>query len=165
MKSEIINRIMNNNKRIIFCLVAAIGVAAGGIGTAAYAHEKSEHQTVTYTNVPEEAKQVVSRYFGGEKIQAVIVENEHGTKEYEIKFVNGAEMEIDAKGNWEEVSVKGTDFPMAILPESIRTYLAENYASAKVVKAKYDSKGYKVKLADGRKLKFDNNGSFVKIDK
>ena len=85
-------------------------------------------------------------------------------KEYKVVFTDGREIEFGKYGDWEEVDANRGQFPIAVLPQSIRSYLSQHYPDMPVMKADRDRYGYEVKLRNGLELEFDKSGRLYKID-
>lgn len=115
--------------------------------------------------LPVEARNFLNQSYPQATVSRVKVDDKLiGDKKYEVLFSNGMEIEFDHKGNWKEVDMKNERIPAAIIPASVNTYVQNTYGTNHVTKIKHDKDGYQVKLNNGLELKFDQAGTFKKID-
>lgn len=84
-------------------------------------------------------------------------------KKYEVKMNNGAEIDFDTDGNWEEIS-DGQGVPEALIPQSIKTYVQQNYKGIGIKSIDKEKNKTKVDLLNGTDLEFDSNGKFLRVD-
>ncbi len=124
----------------------------------------SDGRPIGVSELPAPARQFIATHFADAKVSYATVEGRVLDKEYEVVFIDGRKVEFGKSGEWEQVDAKRGQFPMAVLPQSIRTYLRQNYPDTPVSKIDRDRRGYEVELRSGLELDFDRNGRLLKID-
>lgn len=117
-----------------------------------------------FQTMPANVKSFLAKYYPKATIAKYEAKNTVVGKKYEVKLSNGAEVDFDKNGNWEEISDK-QGVPSALIPGSIKTYLAKNYKGVKVESIDKESNKIKVDLMNDIDLEFDKNGKFLRIDK
>ena len=141
-------------------IYSAIAVAALGLASCG-----NKSTTNDVTQLPEASQQVLNDNFNSDVASINIEKNVIGADEYEVFLNDGTKVEFENE-EWEEVTAApGQAVPEYFVIEPIRQYLTANQPDLTVVKVKKDSKGYEVDLSNGLELEFDNNGTFVKIDR
>jgi len=117
----------------------------------------------SYQQMPANVKSFIAKYYP----KATVVKYEAKTtlvgKKYEVKLNNGAEIDFDKNGNWEEISDK-QGVPTALIPAKIKTYLDQKYKGVKVEAIDKESNKIKVDLLNDIDLEFDRNGKFLRVD-
>ena len=83
-------------------------------------------------------------------------------RKYEVKLNNGAEIDFDKNGNWEEISDK-QGVPTDLIPVKIKAYVDKKYKGVKVEAIDKEKNKIKVDLNNDIDLDFDKNGNFVRI--
>lgn len=115
--------------------------------------------------LPVEARNFISQHFPQAQVSRVKMDDKMSKgQKYEVTFSNGMEVEFDSNGTWKEIDMRNERIPVAILPGAVNTYVNDTYANNYVTKVEHDNDGYKVKLNNGRSLKFDHSGTFKKVD-
>lgn len=126
--------------------------------------DKKIHTTDT-TQLPVAARQFITKHFPGVAVSHIKIEKEFVEgKKYDVILTNGFDLDFNNKGEWTEVDGHRTMVPKAILPVRIADYAAKNFPQASVVSIDKDRDGFDVKLSDGRELKFNKNGDFIRFD-
>lgn len=85
--------------------------------------------------------------------------------EYEVLFTDGSEISFDHKGEWSEVKLKDSVFPIKLLPSAISKYLRTTYPQQKVYQVEREKNKYSIKLDTGMEISFDKKGNVEKIDR
>jgi hypothetical protein len=115
---------------------------------------------IPVTQLPAQAQTFIKTYFAD---KTVAYAKQDGAK-YEVKFNDGAEVEFDRRGNWDNVDCKFTAVPEAIVPEQIKNYVAANHPGALITKIDKERYGYEIELSNSLELKFDRNFNIFDID-
>ena len=115
---------------------------------------------IPVTQLPAQAQTFSKTYFAD---KAVAYAKQDGAK-YEVKFNDGAEVEFDRRGNWDNVDCKFSAVPEAIVPEQIKNYVAANHPGALITKIDKERYGYEIELSNSLELKFDRNFNIFDID-
>ena len=125
---------------------------------------KTTTQETSNTKNPAVVTNFVNKYFPNIPVATTEIKSSPlEGKSYEIKLNDGAEIELNEKGEWTEIKdIKG--IPSGIIPSSIATYLKNNYNGIVVEKIEKEKNSYKVELINNIDLKFDSNGKFLKVD-
>lgn len=79
--------------------------------------------------------------------------------EYKASMEDGSTIKFNAAGQWIEVKSYG-GVPSFLLPKALLTHINNYYEGQLVVWASKTPKRYRVELADGTKLEFNNKGVF-----
>lgn len=119
--------------------------------------------SASFQTMPANIKSFLAKYYP----KATVVKYESKStvvgKKHEVKLNNGAEIDFDKNGNWEEISDK-QGVPSALIPAKIKTYLAQKYKGVKVEAIDKEKNKIKVDLINDIDLEFDKNGNFLRID-
>ncbi len=113
--------------------------------------------------LPESARKYLSKIFPNETVTKVKVDKELSGNTYDAYLSNGAKVEFDKNGVWDEVECK-RGLPDVALPERIKGYLTKKHPGVDAIKISRDTRGYEVKLRNGRELKFDLLSNFLRYD-
>lgn len=144
-------------KKILFVLLilatATIGINAG------------EVVTPDAQKLPAEAREFITKHFSDAKVSYIKIENEFlKGKSYEVVLTNGAELEFDAKGRWTEVDCKRVAVPAAIIPQKVKDYVKQHFASNFITQIEQGRRGLEVELDNDLSVEFDKNGNFKRLD-
>lgn len=115
------------------------------------------------TKLPVEATTFLDENFKGIAIQEMYKETQGTTFKYEVKLANGAEVEFNNRGRWQEVESKTTSLPTTMLQPSVGEYINKTYPGSKVTEVKKGIRFNFVKINDQIKLQFDTEGNFYRI--
>lgn len=117
--------------------------------------------TIKREQLPEEAQQMLEKYFPKAKIGMIKIDRHLLKKtDYDVRLVNGTTIEFNNSGKWTSVDCKSREVPEGLVTKTIRNYIQKNYADIKIVKVKKKSSGYEIGLSDGVDLKFNLLGQF-----
>lgn len=117
--------------------------------------------TIKREQLPEEAQQMLEKYFPKAKIGMIKIDRHLLKKtDYDVRLVNGTTIEFNNSGKWTSVDCKSREVPEGLVTKNIRNYIQKNYADVKIVKVKKISSGYEIGLSDGVDLKFNLLGQF-----
>lgn len=145
-------------KKILFLAIALI---ASSLTFSAAADE-----AIQPSQLPKAARMFIAKFFPTDKVVKAEKDRDIFSVYYEVDLSSGAEIDFDAKGNWQEISCKKaqTAVPTPILPQSITTYVNSNYPGQYVAKIERKYNKYEVDLSNGVELIFDKDGNFLRID-
>lgn len=127
---------------------------------------EDEEETITESDLPQEAVNFIQLHFPDETIKRIIHDNEKSI-DYDVWLDNGFELEFDEAGIWNQIDGNGLAIPSSItdeLPAALTTYLLNNYETYAVVSLDIDGGVYDVVLSTQVELIFDANGKFIRID-
>ena len=118
----------------------------------------------TFQTMPTNIKNFLAKYYPKATVAKYESKTTVAGKKYEVKLNNGAEIDFDKNGNWEEISDK-QGIPTALIPAKIKIYLDQKYKGIKVEAIDKEKNKIKVDLINDIDLEFDKNGKFLRIDK
>lgn len=143
-------------KKILLTLLL---VAAGAIAISA------AKTTVSRNELPQKAQAFLDRHFPRTKVGLVKIDKHFlGHTEYDVKLVNGTEVDFDYQGEWKSVECKRGEVPHGIVPQAISNYVKRNFSDVSIVSIEKKSRGYEVDLSDDVDLYFDAAGNFLRAD-
>lgn len=143
------------------CILLVAGLLSMAATTSVFAFDG---RPIDVSELPATARQFIEAHFADAKISHVSVDGKLLDKEYEVLFADGRRIEFAKNGEWEEVDAKRAEVPMSVLPQSVRSYLRQNYPDVPVSKVERDRHGCEVTLRNGLELDFDKNGRLLKVD-
>lgn len=128
-----------------------------------YAQDK---YSINRDDLPETAREFLTEHFPKAKV-GMIKTDRHFLKktDYDVKLVNGTNIEFNNSGKWTSVDCNRSAVPDAIIPRAIRKYVKNNYPGVKIVKIERTASKYEIGLSDNVELTFNLLGQFkgVKI--
>lgn len=123
----------------------------------------AEDLIVNVRDLPQTVQSFLNSHFSNTSVAAAIKDG----NDYEIRMGNGWEMEFDRDGQWENIDCKRDAVPasvIALIPETIVSYISSNFAQAFITEISKDRSGYEVELSNGLDLRFSSKGSLKTID-
>jgi len=114
-------------------------------------------------DLPENVKAFLKKYYPDATVTAYEIKTIPEGKKYEVKLNNGAEIDFDNDGNWEEISDK-QGIPEYIIPKNIQSYVSKTYPGIKIESIDKEQNKIKVELLNDLDLEFDLQGNFLRID-
>lgn len=124
---------------------------------------KSVNVLVSFQTMPANIKTFLAKYYPKATVAKYESKNTRVGRKYEVKLNNGAEIDFDKNGNWEEISDK-QGVPSALIPIKIKTYLDKKYKGVKVESIDMEKNKIKVELLNDIDLEFDKKGNFLRLD-
>lgn len=122
-----------------------------------------QESPIGFNQLPKNAQSFVNKYFGKGVVSTVIRDKEVSKIDYKVIMKDGTKITFDGRGNWDDVETKGYSVPVALIPISIRNYVAQNYKGIQIVGIDKESYKYKIELSNGMDLEFNKQGKFIKI--
>ena len=144
-------------KKILLTLVAIFSV---GVFSAMADNDK----VINKSQLPAQAQQFINEHFAGIEITYAKEEWDFLKQSYEVRFANGAKIEFNSKGAWDEVECRFGEVPAAIIPQLIKEYIEKNYPDVKIIYIEKDRNDFEVKLSNRLELKFDKDFNIYDID-
>lgn len=117
---------------------------------------------VQVAQMPAASQNFIKKYFSDIQVDRAVVSDREPRK-YEVRFVNGTEIEFDARGEWMEIECEHRAVPKAIVPQKLLDYVAKNHPGRQIVAIKRNMRGYKLELDNDLDLKFDRDYRLIKI--
>lgn len=145
--------------KTLFKTLSIVGLLA--VSSAVNAQDK----IISLSQLPKQAQNFIKTYASKLVVSYVKLEDElFSKKSYEVKMQDGSEFEFDKNGNWKEVDLKHKAVPSALVPQSVKAYIAKSFPNNNVVKIARKSFKYEVELTNGLDLEFNSKGKFLRID-
>lgn len=145
-------------KKMILSLVLII------VALSSTAVAQADDRAVTINQLPTKAQQFIKQYFPQNTVSYAKQDTDLFDGEFEVTFTDGNNVEFLKNGEWKNVECRNSAVPAAIVPQTIKDYVAKNHTNIKIIKIERDSREYEINLSDGRELKFDSKGKFVCYD-
>ena len=139
-------------------LVAVICMLAQSLTSLA------DDRMIPVSQLPSTVKTFVTKNFSGKTIAYASKDVELMGTKYEVMLNDGAKIEFDKKGNWDNVDCETYTVPAALVPASITKYVKANFPSTKIVKIDKERHGYDIELSNDIELKFNKNGALIGMD-
>lgn len=123
-----------------------------------------DKRPITFNELPQNSQTFVKTYFPDKQVSAIFKEI-HGKNEYEVIFSDGAQIDFNSKGDWDEVKDRDADgTPTGFMPKEIVSYVTANFPGINIVKINKERSKFEVELRNGIELVFDQNGKFLHYD-
>ena len=144
-------------KKIVFAILAAFSLQ---VATA-------QDRKVDFNELPADAINFVRQHFLVADINSVWKDVDYKDEEYSVIFKDGLEIEFNGEGDWKEIKVHRGKLPNEVVPAGILDYVQKNFSAnpnIKKLERSLRKRTYKVKLADGNELYFDDQQKFLGLD-
>ena len=122
------------------------------------------NKPIKVTDLPVKAQTVLSQHFNNQKVTFASIESGIIDKNYDVVLQNGTKLEFDKKGNVTEIDCKQGAVPEKLIPQTIRTYLQENYSGQTVRKIEFNKNEYELELSNGIDITFNKHFQVIDID-
>ena len=142
-------------KRILLSVILALFAVGAAV---------AEDRPITVTQLPMKAQIFLKDYFSEVEVVLVSQDDDLLHKDYEVALKNGARIEFNADGEWQEGAVKCGMVPSAIVPMEIMKYVGEHYSGEHIMRIERDRRGFEVYLSNGLELQFDRQYRLIDID-
>ncbi len=122
---------------------------------------KADHdQVITFDQMPELAQAFHKQYFAG-KVPLVVTMD---WDDYTIRYESGEKVEFNKQGDWKEIDCRASMVPQELIPEQIKTNIANSFPGAIILKIDRNRRGYEVKLNNGLEVEFSPDFQVIDID-
>lgn len=145
-------------KKLLFLFISLMMVT-----TAFSSCDKDDDKFISYEQLPVGAKQFLAANFGQGDILSVQYDKDLRGAEYEVEFMNGAEISFDKNGNWDEIYVPA-GIADDLVPEKVLAFVQIRHPQATIVKMDKDKREFDVQLNNRLELVFDNHYNFLRYD-
>lgn len=125
---------------------------------------QADDRAVTIDQLPKKAQQFIKQHFAQSILSYAKQDTGMFDGEFEVAFTDGNKVEFQKNGEWKDVECKKSAVPAAIVPQTMKDYVAKSHANMQIIKIERESKEYEIKLSDGKELKFNSKGNFVRYD-
>lgn len=124
----------------------------------------AQERSITFNELPEQAKHIITQHFSTEGISIIKLDNEDS--EYEVHYTDGTEVDFSTKGALQKVDCNQKRVPDGLLPEQVKAYVQKNYPSMFITEwGKENKHSWKAELNNGLDLIFNKHYQFTSIDK
>ncbi len=122
---------------------------------------------ISFENLPANAQAFLNGKVAENDILRIIEKTDDGKKSYEVKLVDGTELEFNSNGEWIEIDAEDNKAVADIfVPEAILSYVTSNYPTALIENIERMVNGYfEVELNNDVELYFDAEYNFVGVSK
>lgn len=122
---------------------------------------------ISFENLPANAQAFLNGKVAENDILRIIEKTDDGKKSYEVKLVDGTELEFNSNGEWIEIDAEDNKSVADIfVPEAILFYVTSNYPTALIENIERMVNGYfEVELNNDVELYFDAEYNFVGSEK
>lgn len=132
------------------------------VSAAAYAWDK---YSINRSDLPQTARDMLEEHFPNSKVSMIKVDNHLLKKtDYDVKLVNGTNIEFNSSGLWTSVDCKSRAVPSGLIIRPIRTYVKNNFSGKRIVRITRKATGYDVGLSGGAELSFNLLGQIKKTE-
>lgn len=117
--------------------------------------------TINREDLPEEARAMLDEHFPKAKVSMIKVDKHLLKKtDYDVKLTNGTKIEFSNKGSWTSVNCGKREVPEALVPGTVKKYVAKNFSSLSVTGIAKRNAGYDIILSDGSEHRFNLLGQY-----
>lgn len=124
----------------------------------------ADGKRIPLNQIPAAAQTFIKTYFADKTFAYAEKDRDGWGVKYEVKFLDGTELEFRKDGEWDKVDCKYSEVPAALIPATIANFVKTNYAGATIVKIDKERYGYEIELSNDFELKFDHQGNLLSID-
>lgn len=128
--------------------------------------DDDDDKVISYDELPTKAQSFITTHFPDETKDQVKKDNDS----YDV-YLSKYKVEFDLSGEWDSVDGKRAgqknvvpQSVLALIPNGILIYVAEEYPDTDIVEVDIEAYGYEVALNNNIDLKFDKEGSFLGLD-
>ena len=126
---------------------------------------KAADKVITFTELPQKAQAFVKKHFSQKDVILVKMDTKFlVSKEYEVKFNNGTEVEFDSDGEWKKIDMKNNRVPAEAIPMKITEYVQRSFPNTFIKEIKKNRNKIEVEISNGLELEFTKEGDFKRID-
>jgi len=143
----------------IWLLVAFVGISCSNEDD-----NKKQEQLISFEELHQEAKTFIDEHFSNFTVNRIKTKSHSTDEYYKVYFSERLEIEFDVNGNWTEIDGNHTAIPTSFINPTILDYLNTNYPSIQIESIDKKWYGFKVKLFNRTKLRFDQQGNFTGLD-
>ncbi|MBQ8594064.1 MAG: PepSY-like domain-containing protein [Bacteroidaceae bacterium] len=130
--------------------------------TGVSANDRVTHDV---NQLPAAARQFITTHFPKAPVSYLSIDRKlFGVEGYDVRLIDGTEIDFNNKGEWKEIDAEHKVIPAAIIPENIKKYINQYYPQNKVTKIKHTKRGYELHLNNDLEVDFDQRGNFLRLD-
>ncbi len=123
---------------------------------------------ITLNDLPGKAGTFIKQYFSSYSLSYAKAEQKLMERSYEAVLINQAtsyttKIRFDKNGDWQEIESYSGSISSDILPVNSKNAITKQFPEAKIIKIGKDTKGYYVKLDNGKFLGFNKKGKLITV--
>ena len=126
--------------------------------------QADDDKPISYSELPTAAQTLIQTYFQGKTIALTTVESGVISKSYDVVFASGEKIEFDRKGNWTEISCKGSSVPTDLIPSAVLEYVERIYPDQCIVSIEKDQGETEIELSNRVEITFNKKYQVIDID-
>lgn len=158
-KNENIKYKLKNNTTMKKIFIAAALLLAG-ISTAFAGNDRP----ITLDKLPAAAQTFLKSHFAELTLAYAVEDPKFIGSEYEVIYTDRTEVEFDSDGAWTSVGSRYAAVPADIVPEQIKSYVAQTFPNQQVRKIERKRYSWEVELSNGLEIEFDKQFNVTDID-
>ena len=117
-----------------------------------------------FEQLPATAQEFVKTYFNEYKVQYILSGREFAEVDQKIRFEDGTEIELNAKGEWTDVSSKQKCIPTGFILKEITDFVEANHKNMCITDVEREFNRIKIELNDNLEIEFNNKGKLISYD-
>ena len=120
-------------------------------------------EVVPEAELPASAREFVATHFPDQTISQVVKDKDRKSVSFDVVLDNGIDLDFKEDGTC--TSIEGfIRLPDSVIPEGILTYVNANYPESFIIEWELERNEQEVQINSGVELRFDLNGTFLRID-
>lgn len=131
---------------------------------AVFSVQADNKEPIKFNQLPQNAQQLVQKYFSGEQVVMVVKEKDWLDVSYDLQFQSGGKIEFAKNGSWKEILMRNGAVPASLISSKIRDFVKKHYPNAQIVKIEKDKYEYEILLSNRYEIKFDKNYNVIDMD-
>ncbi|HNQ26728.1 MAG TPA: PepSY-like domain-containing protein [Aquaticitalea sp.] len=151
-------------KKLVLATTAILVLAFTGVSCSSDDDDNASETIIDYSELSVECTTFVETYFNGYEVLRVEKGPYSVDEYYEITFVGGTQIDLNASCEWTEVDGNDQAIPTGFINTSIVEYVSTNYPTTAIESIDKKTYGFDVDLVDGTELRFDSEGNFLGLD-
>ena len=130
--------------------------------TASFADGRE--RPITLEQLPAPAQEFLASNFKDLTLAFAVEDPKFIGSEYEVIYTDRTEVEFDSDGAWTSVGSRYAAVPADIVPEQIKSYVAQTFPNQQVRKIERKRYSWEVELSNGLEIEFDKQFNVTDID-
>ena len=130
--------------------------------TASFAGDRE--RPITLDKLPAAAQEFLAANFKDLTLAYAVEDPKFIGSEYEVIYTDRTEVEFDSDGAWTSVGSRYAAVPADIVPEQIKSYVAQTFPNQQVCKIERKRYSWEIELSNGLEIEFDKQFNVTDID-
>ena len=119
---------------------------------------------ITLDKLPAAAQEFLAANFKDLTLAYAVEDPKFIGSEYEVIYTDRTEVEFDSDGAWTSVGSRYAAVPADIVPEQIKSYVAQTFPNQQVRKIERKRYSWEIELSNGLEIEFDKQFNVTDID-